>query len=44
MEFLDDMEWGYDPAYVGEDEDDHANKPVDPDDWANINYDFEGGM
>ena len=23
---------GYDPAYVSEDEEDHSNEPVDPDD------------
>lgn len=41
---MDDIEWGYDPAYVGEEQDDdHDNRPVDPDEWAN-NEDLEGGF
>jgi len=30
---------GYDPAYVGEEEEDHSNKPVDPDAWADDAFD-----
>lgn len=44
MEFLDDIEWGYDPAYVGEEQDNHDNEPVDPDDWARNNDDLDGGV
>ncbi len=36
--------WGYDPAYVGEEQEDNQNdtRPVDPDDWSN--EDLEGGF
>lgn len=37
-------ELGYDPAYVGEEADEHSNEPVRPDDWARNNEDLEGGM
>jgi len=36
---------GYDPAYVGEEQDDeHTNNPVGQDDWAHNNDDLEGGF
>jgi hypothetical protein len=37
------MEGGYDPAYVGEENKpaDDNNEPIDPDAWAN--NDFDGG-
>ncbi len=40
MEFLEGNEWGYDPAYVGEDEEDskESNQPVGIDDWAQDDY------
>jgi len=37
--------FGYDPAYVGDEKpDEENNKPVNPDDWANTNDDFDGGF
>lgn len=44
MEFLEGNEWGYDPAYVGEESDEdskESNRPVEIDDWAKGDFDGE---
>ena len=42
MDILEGNEWGYDPAYVGEEQDsEESNHPVDVDDWAKGDFDGE---
>jgi len=42
-EMYENFRHEYDPHYFYEDEDESDNKPVDPDDWARNNEDFDGG-